>query len=43
MRETYCWLTRGIVFGLISSGEVGGEGWSWMGMLTGLEKGVTGA
>ena len=22
-RETHCWLTRGIVFGLISGGEVG--------------------
>ena len=43
MRETYCCLTRGIVFGLRSGVEVGGEEGSWMGTLTGLEKGVTGA
>ena len=43
MRETYCCLTRGIVFGLVSVGELGVEGGSWIGTLTGLEKGVTGA
>ena len=41
--ETHCWLTRGIVFGLVSRGERGGVEGSWIGTLTGLEKGVTGA
>ena len=41
--RTYCWLTRGIVFGLVLIGEEGREAWSWMGTPTGLEKGVTGA
>ena len=43
MCEAYCWLTRGIVFGLVLVGEVEGEDGSWRGTLTGLEKGVMGA
>ena len=43
MRETYCCLTRGIVFGLRSGVEVGGEEGSWIGTLTGLVNGVRGA
>ena len=42
-RETYCCSTRGIVFGLVSFGGLGGEEGSWIGTLTGLEKGVMGA
>ena len=40
--ETYCWVMRGIVFGLVLVGEFGGEGWSCMGTLTGFWNGVTG-
>ena len=43
MRETYCCSTRGIVFGLVLVGELEEEEGSWIGTLTGLEKGVTGA
>ena len=43
MRETYCCLTRGIVLGLVSVWEFGEEEGSWIGTLTGLENGVTGA
>ena len=43
VRGTYCCLTRGIVLGLRSELEVGGEEGSWIGMLTGLENGVIGA
>ena len=42
-RETYCCRTRGIVFGLVSVGELEVEEGSWIGTLTGLEKGVMGA
>ena len=42
-RETYCCWTRGIVLGLVLVGELGREGGSWTGTLTGLEKGERGA
>ena len=31
------------MFGLVTIGEVGDEDWSWIGTLTGFEKGVMGA